>query len=83
MDLCRCYYIFFQIYYVPSKSYEVSSNDFDGSVMNMNTSDNGTIFVINGLIPETTYTVYLSAFTGAGEGNNSTNVTMSTPTIGK
>ena len=53
--------------------------------MAMDTPDNGTSFVITGLIPRTTYTVFVSAFTGAGEGINSTNVTISTPTstIGK
>ena len=45
------------------------SNDFDDSIRNIDTPNNETNFTITDLIPETNYAVYLSAFTGAGEGN--------------
>ena len=46
--------------------------------MNIDTPDNITNFTITGLMPSTNYTVYLSAFTGAGEGNFSINITSTT-----
>ena len=73
----------FQIYYNGSKGYEVSSNDFDDSIMSMDTQDNGTSFTVTGLTPGTNYRINLSAYTGAGEGNFSVPVTESTPITGK
>ena len=52
----------------------VTSNDFDDGEMSVNTPDNRTSYTIIDLIPATTYTVTLSAFTGAGEGNISVSV---------
>ena len=72
------YIQFFQIYYDPSKNYEVSSDDFDDSLRNVDSPNNETSFIITDLIPETNYTVYLSAFTGAGEGNLSVSRTITT-----
>ena len=51
--------------------------------MNINTPDNTTSFTITGLMPATSYTVYLSAFTGAGEGNFSVSITNMTMLDGK
>ena len=45
----------------------------------MMTPDNSTSFNVTGLIPATNYTVFLSASTGAGEGNNSSRVIGETP----
>ena len=47
---------------------------FDSSTNFIDTPDNTTTYTVHGLMPATTYTVFLSAFTGAGEGNNSTSV---------
>ena len=47
---------------------------FDTSTKFIDTPDNTTTYTIHGLMRATTYTVFLSAFTGAGEGNNSTSV---------
>ena len=58
-----------QIYY---------QSGFDTTVKNIDTTDNITSFTITGLMPSTNYTVYLSAFTGAGEGNFSINITSTT-----
>ena len=57
----------------------MTSNDFDDAIMTMDTPDNGTSFVIHNLIPDTTYTVFVSAFTGAGEGNNTVTIADKTP----
>ena len=57
----------------------MTSNDFNNAMMAMNTPDNGTSFVITNLIPDTTYTVFMSALTGAGEGNNTATITDITP----
>ena len=73
----------FQIYYNGSTGYEVSNYDFDDGVMSMDTHDNGTSFTITGLIPGTNYTVILSAYTEAGEGNFSVPVTEFTSTASK
>ena len=51
--------------------------------MSIDTLDNTTSFTLTGLTPATNYTLFLSAFTGAGEGDNSTSVTDSTTFIGK
>ena len=56
----------------------MNSNDFDTTMKFDDTPDNRTSFTIMDLIPDTTYTVTLSAFTGAGEGNISTIVTSIT-----
>ena len=61
----------------------MSSNDFNDSVISMDTQDNETSFTITGLTPGTNYSVNVSAYTGAGEGNFSVPVTKSTPTAGK
>ena len=61
----------------------MSSNDFDDSIRNIDTPNNATNFTITDLIPQTNYTVYLSAFTGAGEGNISVSRTVSTLSIRK
>ena len=53
----------------------VTSNDFDDTRKSVDTEDNSTSFTITNLIPDTTYTVFLSAFTGAGEGNFSVSIT--------
>ena len=50
---------------------------------NADTTDNITSFTITGLIPSTNYTVYLSAFTGAGEGNFSISIKRTTMFEGK
>ena len=63
-----------QIYYQSS---------FDITIKNIDTPDNITNFTITGLMPSTNYTVYLSAFTGAGEGNFSINITTTTMFEGK
>ena len=55
-----------QIYYQPGS---------DTSIKTIDTPDNSTNFTITGLMPATDYTVYLSAFTGAGEGNFSVSIT--------
>ena len=47
---------------------------FDTSTMSRDTPDNSTSYTVDGLISATTYTVFLSAFTGAGEGNMSSEV---------
>ena len=47
--------------------------------MTMDTPDNRTSFVIPDLIPDTNYTVFVSAFTEAGEGNNTATITDKTP----
>ena len=49
----------------------------------MDTPNNSTNFNIAGLMPSTNYTIYLSAFTGAGEGNFSINITIMTMLEGK
>lgn len=64
-----------QVYYIPSKDYVVSSGDFDNTRKDNDTSNSSTSYTITGLTPATTYVVYLTAFTGAGEGNSSVNVT--------
>ena len=81
MDSTNVY--IFQIYYNGSTDYEVFSNDFDDSVMSVDTHDNGTSFTITGLTPETNYTVILSAYTEAGEGEFSVSVTEFTSTASK
>jgi len=48
--------------------------DFDTSTKFTDTPDNTTTYTVHGLMPYTTYTVFLSAFTGAGEGDKSTSV---------
>ena len=68
-----CTFLLFQIYYKPNKSYLVE--DFDTSTRSIDTPDNSTGFTITGLIPATNYTVYLSAFTEAGEGSISVKIT--------
>ena len=57
---------------------EVEDEDFDTSTKYIETADNSTSFTITGLIPATNYTVYLSAFTEAGEGNISVIITSFT-----
>ena len=47
---------------------------FNASTKFIDTPNNTTTYAVHGLMPATTYTVFLSAFTGAGEGNNSTSV---------
>jgi len=42
--------------------------------MFVDTENNRTIFTVTGLTPASMYTVFLSAFTGAGEGRNSSKV---------
>ena len=49
----------------------------------MDTPNNSTNFNIAGLMPSTNYTIYLSAFTGAGEGNFSVSITVMTMLEGK
>ena len=49
----------------------------------MDTPNNSTNFYIASLMPSTNYTIYLSAFTGAGEGNFSVNITVMTMLEGK
>ena len=56
----------------------MNSNDFDDTMKFNDTEDNRTSYTIMNLISDTTYTVTLSAFTGAGEGKNSVNVTNMT-----
>ena len=56
----------------------MTSNDFNDTVMIMDTPGNGTSFIITNLIPDTTYTVFMSAFTGAGEGINTSSITNET-----
>ena len=63
-----------QIYYQSS---------FNTTIKNIDTTDNITTFNITGLMPSTNYTVYLSAFTGAGEGNVSTGIIVATMFEGK
>ena len=57
---------------------EVVDEDIDTSTKYIETADNNTSFTITGLIPATNYTVYLSAFTEAGEGNISVIITSFT-----
>ena len=63
-----------QIYY---------QSGFDTTIKNIDTPDNITSFTITGLMPSTNYTVYLSAFTGAGEGNFSAVIITMTMFEGK
>ena len=49
--------------------------DLDTNTQSIDTPDNSTGFIITGLIPATNYTIYLSAFTEAGEGNISVAIT--------
>ena len=49
----------------------------------MDTPNNSTNFNIIGLMPSTIYTIYLSAFNGAGEGNLSVSITIMTILEGK
>ena len=72
------YILFLQIYYDPSKRYEVVNQVFDTNRMSVDTTNNSTSYTITGLIPDTNYTVSLSAFTGAGEGILSNSVRNST-----
>ena len=58
----------------------MTSNDFDDAIKTIDTTDNRTSLTVSDLIPDTTYTVSLSAFTGAGEGNISVSITDMTPT---
>ena len=51
--------------------------------MSIVTPDNRTSYTIMDLIPNTNYDVRLSAFTEAGEGNRSVNVTGTTFPDGK
>ena len=55
----------------------------DKTVKVIDIPDNITTFTITGLISSTNYTVYLSAFTGAGEGDFSVNITYTTVSVGK
>ena len=82
MDSTNAVYLF-QIYYNGSTGYEVFSNDFDDGVMSVDTHDNGTSFTITGLTPGTNYTVIVSAYTAAGEGEFSVPVTEFTSTASK
>ena len=67
-------HFFFQIYY---------HSGSDTNRKFIDTPDNSTSFTITGLMPATNYTLYLSAFTGAGEGNFSVNITDMTTFDGK
>ena len=49
----------------------------------MDTPNNSSNSNIVGLMPSTNYTIYLSAFTGAGEGNFSDSITVMTILEGK
>jgi len=51
---------------------------FDTSTLHIDTADNITMITLTGLIPATTYTVSLSAFTEAGKGNISSTTTNMT-----
>ena len=66
---------------MPMKTYE-TSEPFDTSIRAVNTTDNNTTSTVTGLIPATRYTVFLSAFTGAGEGDNSSSVINDTDIMG-
>ena len=68
------YTLILQIYY---------QSGFDTIIENIDTLDNTTSFTVTGLMPSTSYTVYLSAFTGAGEGDFSVNITSTTTFEGK
>ena len=61
----------------------VSSEDFDDNVMVVDTPDNGTSYIITGLIPDTNYIINVSAFTGAGRGDFSDNIRNLTPSSSK
>ena len=61
----------------------MTSNDFNDAIKTVDTPDNRTSLTVTGLIPDTTYTVSLSAFTGAGEGDNSSGITDMTSTARK
>ena len=67
-------YIVFQVYYTADKDYVPAGSEFDESTQFVNTTNNDTTYTVMGLIPATTYTVSLSAFTGAGDGNMSSSV---------
>ena len=60
----------------------MSSDDFDDNLKSMNTPDNETSFTLYGLTPGTNYVVCLSAYTGAGEGDKSFSISVSTPITG-
>ena len=68
--------LLFQIYYEPATG-------VDTSIKSIDTTDNITSFTITGLMPATNYTVYLTAITGAGEGNISVKITNFTKFDGK
>ena len=68
------YTLILQIYY---------QSGFDATIKNIDTLDNTTSFTITGLMPSTSYIVYLSAFTGAGEGDFSVSITNMTTFEGK
>ena len=51
---------------------------FDTIEESIDTLDNTTSFTITGLMPSTSYTIYLSAFTGAGEGTFSVSIMNTT-----
>ena len=53
----------------------MADEDLDTSIKNIDTPDDSTSYTTTGLIPATYYTIYLSAFTRAGEGSISVNIT--------
>ena len=57
----------------------MTSDDFNNATMAVDTPDNETSFIITNLIPDTTYNVFMSALTGAGEGNNTATIIDITP----
>ena len=73
-----CYFLNLAIHYFLQIYYRAGSST---RIKIIDTPDNSTSFTIKGLMPATNYIVYLSAFTGAGEGNFSVSITNLTGII--
>ena len=65
-----------QVYYTPMKSYQVTDRSYNESQQQIDV--NGTQATLMNLFPATTYSVYVTAFNGAGEGNRSLTIMENT-----
>ena len=62
-----------QVYYQPTKSYQVNDRSYSTDLQTVNTT--GTrVTIASGLYPASTYTVYVTSTNAAGEGVKSTSV---------
>ena len=71
-----------QVYYQPSKSYDVNDRLYSTDLQTINTTS-ARVTISSGLYPASTYTAYVTSINAAGEGAQSASVSAVLPPTGE